>query len=234
MTKGKIYLIPSFLGEDNPNIIPQQIKDVVQTLDIFIVEQARTARRYLRAIGFMKNFDTEVTIHEMDKHAKAVSYDTLLKDIAIGKNIGVISEAGSPCIADPGSDLVAHAHKRGIEVVPLVGPNAILLALIGSGFNGQQFTFNGYLPLTTPERIKKIKQLEAGLGSGTTQLFMETPFRNQKLLDELLRTCHADTKLCIACDLTLPTQLIRTQKIADWKKSPPNLQKRYSVFVMGA
>jgi 16S rRNA (cytidine1402-2'-O)-methyltransferase len=233
MTKGKIYLIPSFLGEDNPNIIPQQIKDVVQTFDIFIVEQARTARRYLRAIGFMKNFDTEVTIHEMDKHAKAVSYDTLLKDIAIGKNIGVISEAGSPCIADPGSDLVAHAHKRGIEVVPLVGPNAILLALIGSGFNGQQFTFNGYLPLTTPERIKKIKQLEAGLGSRTTQLFMETPFRNQKLLDELLRTCHADTKLCIACDLTLPTQLIRTQKIADWKKSPPNLQKRYCVFVMG-
>ena len=156
MTKGKIYLIPSFLGEDNPNIIPQQIKDVVQTLDIFIVEQARTARRYLRAIGFMKNFDTEVTIHEMDKHAKAVSYDTLLKDIAIGKNIGVISEAGSPCIADPGSDLVAHAHKRGIEVVPLVGPNAILLALIGSGFNGQQFTFNGYLPLTTPERINTL------------------------------------------------------------------------------
>jgi 16S rRNA (cytidine1402-2'-O)-methyltransferase len=233
MTKGKIYLIPSFLGEDNTDIIPQQIKDVVQTLDVFIVEQARTARRYLRAIGFKKNFDTEVAIYEMDKHAKSVSYDTLLKDISIGKSVGVISEAGSPCIADPGNEVVAHAHKRGIEVVPLVGPNAILLALIGSGFNGQQFTFNGYLPLTTPERIKKIKQLEAGLGNGTTQLFMETPFRNQKLLDELVRTCHPDTKLCIACDLTLPTQFIRTQKIADWKKSPPNLHKRYCVFVLG-
>jgi len=233
MTIGKIYLIPSFMGEDNPAIIPAQVTDLVQQLDVFIVEQARTARRYLRAIGFKKNFDTEVTMYEMDKHAKAVSYDTLLKDVMAGKSAGVISEAGSPCIADPGSDLVAHAHKRGIEVVPLVGPNSILLALIGSGFNGQQFTFNGYLPIPTPDRMKKIKQLEAGLGNGITQLFMETPFRNQKMFDELLRYCHADTKLCIACDLTLPTQLIRTQKISDWKKSPPNLQKRYCVFVMG-
>lgn len=230
---GKIFLIPSFLNEDNPAIIPQQVIDVVHQVDEFIVENARSARRYLRAIGYTKNFDTEVSMHEMDKHAKAVSFDALLKNVLEGKNCGIISEAGNPCIADPGNEIVAYAHKRNIDVVPLVGPSSILLALIASGFNGQQFCFHGYLPIQTADRGKKIKQLESTARSGTTQIFMETPFRNQKLFDELLKTCNSETKLCVACDLTLSTEWIKTKKIQDWKLHPPDIQKRYCIFLLG-
>lgn len=230
---GKIFLLPSFLNEDNPSIIPQHVKDVAESLDEFIVENAKTARRFLRSIGFKKNFDTEVTMHEMDKHGTAISYDNLLKNVLAGKNCGIVSEAGNPCIADPGNEIVAYAHKRNIEVVPLVGPSSILLALIASGFNGQQFTFNGYLPIQSLERIKKIRQLENTARSGVTQIFMETPFRNQSLLEELLKTCGSDTLLSVACDLTLPTQFIRTKKIADWKVQVPDVKKRYCIFLLG-
>jgi 16S rRNA (cytidine1402-2'-O)-methyltransferase len=230
---GKIYLIPSFLNEDNPSIIPQQVKDVVEQLDEFIVENAKTARRFLRAIGFKKNFDIEVTIHELDKHNRSVSYDTLLKNVLDGKSCGVISEAGNPCIADPGNEIVAYAHKRNIAVIPLVGPSSILLALIASGFNGQQFSFHGYLPIQGVERSRKLKQLESAAKNGHTQIFMETPFRNQKLLEEILKTCHDDALLCIACDLTLSTQFIHTKKIRDWKKEQPDIQKRYCIFLFG-
>ncbi len=230
---GKIYLIPSFLNEDNPSIIPQQVKDVVEQLDEFIVENAKTARRFLRAIGFKKNFDIEITIHELDKHNRSVSYDTLLKNVLDGKSCGVISEAGNPCIADPGNEIVAYAHKRNIAVIPLVGPSSILLALIASGFNGQQFSFHGYLPIQGVERSRKLKQLESAAKNGHTQIFMETPFRNQKLLEEILKTCHDDALLCIACDLTLSTQFIHTKKIRDWKKEQPDIQKRYCIFLFG-
>lgn len=232
MLSGKLYLIPSFLGEDNPSIIPPQVTDVISTLDEFIVENAKTARRYLRAIGYKKNFDTEVTIHELDKHAERQDCNTLLKNVLRGKNCGLISEAGNPCIADPGNEIVSFAHNKNIEVVPLVGPSSILLALISSGFNGQQFTFNGYLPIQEPGRSKKIKQLENS-SSGATQIFMETPFRNQKLFTEILKQCGDETLLCVACDLTLPTQQIRTQKIRDWKKTTIDLNKRYCIFLFG-
>lgn len=227
-------MIPSFLGEDNPAIIPEQVKQVVQGLDEFIVENARTARRYLRVIGYTKNFDTEVVIHEIDKHAPRLDCTGLMSNVLEGKNCGLISEAGNPCIADPGNELVAYAHAHQIEVVPLVGPSSILLALIASGFNGQQFTFHGYLPLNEPERSKKIRNLQNNMGNGATQIFMETPFRNQKLFDELLRSCDDGTRLCIACDLTLTTQYIATQKIRDWKKEKPDLNKRYCIFLMGS
>ncbi len=232
MPQGKLFLIPSFLGEDNLSIIPDQIKNCVQELNEFIVEDARTARRYLRAIGFKKNFDTEVTIHELDKHAKQQNCLMLLQNVLRGANAGVISEAGNPCIADPGSEVVAFAHRNNIEVVPLVGPSSILLALIASGFNGQQFCFHGYLPIEGAERIDKIKKLEAAARTGA-QLFMETPFRNQKLLEEVLRTCNDETNLCIACDLTLPTQFIRTKKVAEWKKEKIEINKRYCIFLFG-
>jgi 16S rRNA (cytidine1402-2'-O)-methyltransferase len=232
MLPGKIFLIPSFLGEDNPSIIPQQVKDAVNSLDEFIVEDLRTARRYLRAIGYKKNFDTEVTLHELDKHAQKQDCNLLLENVLRGKNCGLISEAGNPCIADPGNEVVAFAHKKNIEVVPLVGPSSILLALIASGFNGQQFFFHGYLPIKEPNRSKKIKQLE-NASHGATQLFMETPFRNAKLLDELLKTCADTTNLCIACDLTLPTQFIKTKTIKEWKQQKPELNKRYCIFLMG-
>jgi 16S rRNA (cytidine1402-2'-O)-methyltransferase len=232
MTKGSLYLIPSFLGEDDPTIIPDQVKQVVQYLDEFIVENARTARRYLRAIGYTKNFDTEVIIHEIDKHAIRIDCETLMANVLEGKNCGLISEAGNPCIADPGNELVAYAHAHQITVVPLVGPSSILLALIASGFSGQQFTFQGYLPLKEPERSKKIRHMENSMGNGITQIFMETPFRNQKLLEELLRTCNDGTRLCVACDLTLPTEYIATKKIRDWKKEKIDLNKRYCIFLL--
>lgn len=229
---GKIYLIPSFLGEENPAIIPEQVKEIVGNLTEFIVEDARSARKFLRAIGYRKNFDTEVTIRELDKHALQQNCSALLQNVFKGINCGIISEAGNPCIADPGSELVAFAHARNIEVIPLVGPSSILLALIASGFNGQQFTFNGYLPIKQPERNRKIKQLE-NTARNTTQIFMETPFRNQKLLDDLLQTCNDATRLCIACDLTLSTQFIKTKFIKDWKQQKPDLHKRYCIFLLG-
>lgn len=232
MPHGKLFLIPSFLGEDNPSIITDQIKNCVQGLDEFIVEDARTARRYLRAIGFKKNFDTEVTMHVLDKHAKQQNCQLFLQNVMQGKDAGIISEAGNPCIADPGSEVVAYAHIYDIEIVPLVGPSSILLALIASGFNGQQFCFNGYLPIDSTQRTGKLKKLESA-AKNTTQIFMETPFRNQKLLDEVLRTCSPDTNLCIACDLTLPTQFIRTKKIAAWKNDTVDINKRYCIFLLG-
>lgn len=229
---GKIYLIPSFLGEENPAIIPEQVKETVGRLTEFIVEDARSARRFLRTIGYRKNFDTEVTIRELDKHALQQNCSALLQNVFKGINCGIISEAGNPCIADPGSELVAFAHAHNIEVIPLVGPSSILLALIASGFNGQQFTFNGYLPIKQPERNQKIKQLE-NTARNTTQIFMETPFRNQKLLDDLLQTCNDATRLCLACDLTLATQFIKTKTIKDWKQQKPELHRRYCIFLLG-
>lgn len=232
MPSGKIYLIPSFLGENNPDIIPAQVKSIVENLNEFIVEDLRSARRYLRAIGYTKNFDTEVTLHELNKHSTQQNLVLLFNNVLRGTNCGVISEAGNPCIADPGNEIVAYAHKKNVEVIPLVGPSSILLALIASGFNGQQFCFSGYLPIKEPERGKKIKQLEAN-APHTTQLFMETPFRNQKLLEELIKTCRPETKLCIACDLTLPTQSIQTKTVEEWKKQQPDINKRYCIFLFG-
>jgi len=237
--KSKLYLIPTLLGGNETNILPSQILSTVENLSEFIVEDARSARRFLRAIGYKKNFDTEVIIRELDKHADKQDCETLLQNVLKGKDAGIISEAGNPCIADPGSEVVAYAHAHDIDVVPLVGPSSILLALIASGFNGQQFTFHGYLPVQPPERIKKIKQLEAALapplggGGGATQIFMETPFRNQKFLEDILKTCRDETLLCIACDLTLPTEFIKTKSIRDWKKQVPEINKRYCIFLLG-
>lgn len=230
--KGILYLIPSFVGEDNTNVVPQQVKDVVFSLNEFIVENAKTARRYLRAIGYKKNFDTEVTLHELDKHAPKQDSNALLKNVLRGTSCGIISEAGNPCIADPGNEIVAAAHRKNIRVVPLVGPSSILLALIASGFNGQQFCFNGYLPIHATERSKKIKQLESQ-SNHATQIFMETPFRNQRLLEEILRVCNNETNLCVACDITLSTEFIQSMKIADWKKNTPDINKRYCIFLFG-
>jgi 16S rRNA (cytidine1402-2'-O)-methyltransferase len=231
--EGKLYLIPSFLGEDNKAIIPDQVLETVNMLDEFIVENAKTARRYLRAIGFKKNFDTEVVINEIDKHGENI-VPKLMANISKGKNIGIISEAGNPCIADPGYEMVKYAHSRNIQVVPLVGPSSILLALIASGMNGQQFTFHGYLPIQSADRIKKIRQLEeVARRHNITQIFMETPFRNDSLLKDILQALDGDTKLCVACDLTLPTEFISTKKASDWKKQVPDLHKRYSIFLIG-
>ena len=220
------------MGQDDTSIIPEQVKNTVTNLNNFIVENAKTARRYLRAIGYKKNFDTEVTMHELDKHAAHQNCALFLQNVLNGEDCGLISEAGNPCIADPGNEIVAFAHTKNIQVVPLVGPSSILLALISSGFNGQQFFFSGYLPIQNPERSKKIKSIE-NLSRSATQIFMETPFRNQNMLDEILKTCQDDTMLCIACDLTLPTEYIKTQTVKAWRKNTENFQKRYCIFLLG-
>jgi len=220
------------MGQDDTSIIPDQVKTTILPLTEFIVENAKTARRYLRAIGYKKNFDTEVTIRELDKHAEHQNCESLLQNVLRGTDCGLISEAGNPCIADPGNEIVAYAHKRNIQVVPLVGPSSILLALISSGFNGQQFCFHGYIPIQNPERSKKIKNMES-FSRGTTQIFMETPFRNQSLLDDILKNCADETLLCIACDLTLPTEFIKTQNIKAWRQNKENFHKRYCIFLLG-
>lgn len=230
---GKLYLIPSFLGEDNPGIIPDSTKEAIYSLDLFIVETAKTARRYLRAIGYKKNFDTEVTILELDKHADKINAQGLLAQVLKGKNGGIISEAGCPGIADPGKELVEYAHKQNIEVIPLVGPSSILLALMASGMSGQNFTFHGYLPIQQPNRNKKIKQLENLGSNNAAQIFMETPFRNQKMFEDIMASCGDDTPLCIACDISLPTQFIKTMKVKAWKKQVPELHKRFCIFILG-
>ncbi|MCW3124583.1 MAG: putative methyltransferase [Bacteroidetes bacterium] len=231
--KGKLYLIPSFLGEDNNAIIPDQVRNTVYALNHFIVENAKTARRYLRAIGFKKNFDTEVTIHELDKHGTNSSKQ-MLSAILAGHDMGIISEAGNPCIADPGFEIVSYAHSQNMQVVPLVGPSSILLALVASGMNGQQFSFHGYLPIQSIDRIKKLRQLEdSAKRNQGTQIFMETPFRNESLMKDAFQHLSGDTKLCIACDLTLPTEYIATKKVSDWQKQMPELHKRYCIFLIG-
>jgi len=214
-------------------MVCEDTKKTVSQLSEFIVENAKSARRFLRAIGYTKNFDTEVTIREMNKHAGKQDCKKLLENVSRGTDCGIISEAGNPCIADPGAELVAYAHQHQIAVVPHVGASSILLALVASGFNGQQFCFNGYLPIQNPERSKKIKNLESLSSKGTTQIFMETPFRNQNLLDEILKTCLDETLLCIACDLTLPTEFIKTQTVRAWKRELPAINKRYCIFIFG-
>lgn len=230
---GTIYLIPCFLGEDRPDIISDEVKNILLGLDEFIVENAKTARRFLRAVGYKKNFDTEVVIRELNKHGSNSALQ-LLENVLAGKNIGIISEAGNPCIADPGNEIVRYAHKQNITVVPLAGPSSILLALISSGFNGQLFSFHGYLPIEPIPRAKKIKQLEENARTtGTANIFMETPYRNGKLLEDLVKNLNEETALCIACDLTLPTQYIGTKTIREWKQTKPDINKRYCVFVIG-
>lgn len=231
-SKSALYIIPTFLSEvSTPSLVDANMT-IINDLSIFIVENLRTARRHLRAMGYTKNFDTEVTFLEWDKHAKN-PISQWFKQID-KKPVGLLSECGTPCVADPGFQVVKVAHMLSIPVFPLVGPNAILLALMGSGFSGQNFTFHGYLPITPVERKKMIKQLEdISRKTGYTQLFMETPFRNDATLKDIFASLNDATFLSVACDLTLPTQTIITQTIAQWKKSTISFNKRYCIYSIG-
>lgn len=234
MDKGKLYLIPTTIGEEKhketlPSIIKQKIKDI----NIFIVENVRTARRYIRKIDKEKDIEN-TTFYFYGKHQDLNIEQCLLSHILSGQNIGVLSEAGCPCVADPGSKIVEYAHKFQIEVVPLVGPSSILLALISSGLNGQNFAFNGYLPIDRKARMKGIKRLERLMQkTGQTQIFMETPYRNNQLTEALLKVCDNTTKLCIASDLTLNTESIKLQTIAEWKNTKINIHKKPTIFLIG-
>ena len=233
ITKGILYLIPTTLGDtaETADVIPQKVNAIINTIDEYIVENEKTARHYLKKMGIAKPLP-EIILHPLNQHTK-VDLNLYLRSIHLGKNIGIISEAGCPGIADPGSEVVKMAHANHIQVVPLVGPSSILLALMASGFNGQSFTFNGYLPKERSERIKKIKELErSAQQKDQTQLFIETPYRNMHILDDIVSSCEDKTKLCIACDITLPSEFIKTKTIFDWKKQLPDIAKRPAIFLI--
>jgi 16S rRNA (cytidine1402-2'-O)-methyltransferase len=236
---GKVYLIPSLLDENGVEAIPLYILDAVKNCQVFFVENERTTRRYLKQLWKARLPGEQIIIDDyewfaIDKAEQEVQniFRSKLKE---GKNIGIISEAGCPGIADPGQLLVAAAQEMNVTIQPLVGPSSILLALMASGLNGQQFQFLGYLPIDNVQRIKAIKDLEAeSQQRNCTQLFIETPYRNNQLIEALLKTCRSSTKLCIAVDLTGENEWIRTKTIADWKKEKIDIHKRPALFLIDA
>lgn len=231
---GKLYLIPTTLGDENPyNVLPADIKPLAQSIKYFIVENERSARRFLKKIDKDIVIDglTFVEINKRTRHSDIVDFLQFAID---GNDIGVISEAGCPGVADPGAEAVKVAHQKGITVKPLVGPSSILLALMASGLNGQSFTFVGYIPIKHPSRGKSIYYMEQqAVKREQTQIFIETPFRNNSLLEELSTTLNTNTRLCVACDLTLETEFIKTMTIGEWKKQLPDLHKRPAIFLIG-
>lgn len=229
-----LYLIPITLGESDLNdVIPVTQRDIIHSISHFIVENVRTARRFLKKVDSEIDIDA-LHFYELNKHTDKNQLHSYLDPIKQGFHVGIMSEAGCPGVADPGADVVRIAHEKNLRVVPLVGPSSILLAVMGSGMNGQNFAFNGYLPIKKNEKAQQIKLLEKRIYTeNQSQLFIEAPYRNLQLLDDLLQNCQPQTKLCIACDLTLETEFIKTQSIAAWKKSKPDIQKRPAIFVLG-
>lgn len=236
MKQGKLFLIPTIIGEGTEEkTLPAFVRDKIKDIDIFIVENIRTARRFMKKMYKEKDIDSTL-FYSYGKHDKLDLQEEFLPPIYQGKDIGIISEAGVPCVADPGSKIVDFAHKFQIEVVPLVGPSSILLSLISSGLNGQNFAFNGYLPIDKSERSKKIKDLEVlSRRTKQTQIFMETPYRNIPLFESILKVCSKNTKLCIAANITLDSENIKTKTIEEWRLSnPPNIHKSPTIFLIYA
>jgi 16S rRNA (cytidine1402-2'-O)-methyltransferase len=228
--KGTVYLV-TLGGDDFLKVIPEKVISLTRLLRFFIVEDIRSARRFLRLID--KGFPIDDTVfYELNEHTDESDIVHYLDPVLNGSDIGIISEAGLPGIADPGARIIALAHRKKITVIPLSGPSSIFLALISSGLNGQNFTFNGYLPVKPAERSAKLRELERKAREGFTQIFMETPYRNQKMLESITSTCSNETMLCIATDITLPTESIRTMKISEWKRDLPIIKDKLVVFVM--
>jgi 16S rRNA (cytidine1402-2'-O)-methyltransferase len=232
--KGKLYLIPVPLGEGGENAIPAYVIEHLHRIKIFIAERARTARRFISATKPPHPID-ELTFFEMDKHTPIEERAHFLKAADEGQDIGVLSEAGCPGVADPGTFIVQIAHEKGIEVVPLVGPSSILLGLMASGLNGQHFCFHGYLPPKKPDLVRELKFLEQRIFKHKqTQIFIETPYRNMGLIETAIQTLSPDILFCIAADLSLPTEYIQTLPIMKWRKTKvPDLHKRPAIFLIG-
>lgn len=230
---GKLYLIPTVLGETEPlEVLPLSIKTVIEELNHFIVENERTARRFIKKLTPRKSQEN-LDLFQLNKFTDAQMIPSYLEPCFKGYSVGILSEAGCPGIADPGAAVVKIAHELGIQVVPLVGPSSILLGLMASGMNGQQFAFWGYLPIEPTERKKKIKELERlSIQFGQTQIFIETPYRNEKLFQELLVSLKKQTRLCVAADLTLKSEYIKSQTIAAWSNEKPNLHKKPAIFII--
>ena len=231
--KGNLYLIPCTLGENSPlEVLPLLVKKAIENIDHYIVEHEKSARRFIKNVASKKQ-QNSLHIEESNKFTDQEDIPNMLAPCLKGLDVGVISDAGCPGIADPGAAVVAQAHKNGIKVVPLVGPSSILLAMMASGFNGQNFAFNGYLPIDKAERKAKIKQLEKrSIQDNQSQLFIETPYRNNQMLESLTTALQKNTDICVACDITLSTEYIRTAPAKDWKRIKVDLHKRPTMFII--
>lgn len=230
---GKLFLIPTTLGDNAPlEVMPISIKGNIERIDHYIVENEKTARHFIKRVSPGKA-QPELQIQTLNKFTNPEEIPSFLDPIIHGFDIGLLSEAGCPGIADPGAEVVRIAHEKRIQVVPLVGPSSILMAMMSSGMNGQNFAFNGYLPMDKVERKAKLKELERrSRETGQSQIFMETPYRNNSLLKDLIRILHKSTRLCIACDITLPTEYIQTKIVHEWGEIQPDLDKRPAIFVI--
>jgi 16S rRNA (cytidine1402-2'-O)-methyltransferase len=230
---GKLYLIPTTMGDCDPmDVLPQTVKRTIDFIDHYIVENEKTARKSIKEVNPEKK-QSELVLFTLNKRTEVKEHLDFIKPLLEGKNMGLMSEAGCPGVADPGAVIVKLAHEKGIQVVPLVGPSSILLAMMASGMNGQSFTFHGYLPIEKDEKRASFKNLEkTSFEQNQSQIFIETPYRNNKLLEDLLQTLHPETHLCIATDITLPTEYIKTKKIAAWKKETIDLHKRPTIFII--
>lgn len=231
--KGRLYLIPSPLGDNDPTeVIPAPTLALLQGIRRYVVEEVRTARRYLSRAG-LKGHISELEFHELNEHTGPEEVEAMASLFDDGQDVGLISEAGLPAVADPGAALVALCHRRGITVVPLVGPSSLMLALMASGLNGQSFAFCGYLPAKTDERRNAIKAIEkASQAHNQTQIVIETPYRNDSFFADLLQACRPSTRICVAADITLPDAFIRTMTASEWKKENLIIGKRPCVFLM--
>lgn len=231
--KGKLYLIPSPLGENDPaEVIPGPVLESLKGFRTFVVEEVRTARRYLSRAG-LKGSIGELEFHELNEHTDQATVESYLRLFDEGNNVALISEAGLPAVADPGAQLVALAHRHGIEVVPAVGPSSLMLALMASGLNGQSFAFCGYIPAKTDERRSRLKTLEkVSAQLRQTQILIETPYRNDSLFSDILSVCGSSTKVCVAANITMPDAFIRTKKVSEWKKEGLVIGKRPCVFLI--
>lgn len=232
-TKGKLYLIPTRLGDNAPlEVLPISVKKIIEMVDDYIVENEKTARRFIKKVSSSKS-QPSLKIHLLNKFTQESELPSYLDACLEGKPVGLLSEAGCPGVADPGADIVKIAHEKDIQVVPLVGPSSILLALMSSGMNGQSFTFNGYLPIDKGERKSTLKKLERiSFDNNQAQIFIETPYRNNKMLEDICSVLQPNTRLCVACDITLPTEYIKTKSIKDWKHNKEDFHKRPAIFII--
>ena len=229
---GTLYLVPTILSEEALHVIPQNVFDITNKLTVFFVENEKTARRYLRKSGFTASFET-TPILPLNEHTDTATVSTYVEYLKQGTDCALMSEAGVPAVADPGSVLVRFCHQNNIRVVPLVGPSSILLALMGSGLNGQQFHFHGYIPVKQPQRKQYIQHMEAETKKGVTQIFIETPYRNNAILQDIISACNSDVLLCRADDLTGTKGAIRPQPLSYWKKPLPALDTIPAIFLLG-
>lgn len=230
----KLFLIPTTLGDTSiERVLPSDLTKLISAIPVFIVENIRTARRFLKKVNPAIVID-DLTFFELNQHTDKKEIIRFLEPIQKGMDIGIISEAGCPAVADPGAEVVKIAHTKNIQVVPMVGPSSILLALMASGMSGQNFAFNGYLPIKDPEKSNQIKLLERRMQTeGQTQIFIETPYRNAQLLNDLLKNCDPQTMLCIATDITLDSEFILAKPVSYWKNHIPDIQKRPAIFMIG-